>query len=187
MTFEERLNAISGLSPSARMAFAAGSAQRAVNEAERVAPEKVRDYPSLRQGVDLLWRQAMGEDIDYNRDARLVHQEASRLIPETEDDPGPDKALRYAGQAVSLGLLAIKEPQRSPKLAAHAGGAMVNLVGNVYEDWKRIQNEERQWQDRAVQFLVEHPGQPITPAIFDVVGEYERGPVSETYRMGLRE
>jgi hypothetical protein len=187
MTFDERVNALSALPDRARFAFAAECAQRALAEAEHLVPNQVADHPALRKGLELLWRQAMQADVDYGRDARDVHQQASQLIPASEDDPEPDKALLYAAQAVSLGLLALKELPLSPKRIALAGGAMMSLVGNVYDDLKRVQNEEKQWEDRAIQFLAEHPDTPITPKMFDSLPEYDRGAISERYRKGLKE
>jgi hypothetical protein len=184
MKYLQRRAAIETLPFPAQVAFAARVGERALAEVRSLRPELIAAYPSLQQGVDLVWRQAIHQDVDFQRDAMAVHRVTSNLIPETVDDVVPDQALRYAGQAISLGLVIIAVPQKSAKYAASAGGAMISLVGSVYENMDEVQDKERQWQDRAVELLLAVPNQPITRSMFDEIPEYERGPISESYKTG---
>src|SRR5713226_2573906 len=96
----------------AQVAFAARVGERALAEVRSLRPELVAAYPSLQQGVDLVWRHAIHQDVDFQRDAMAVHRVTSNLIPETEDKVVPDQALRYAAQAIGLGLSILLAPQK---------------------------------------------------------------------------
>jgi hypothetical protein len=186
LTFKERRGAIEKLSYPAQLAFAARSGERALAETHLLRPDLVAAYPALQKGVDLIWRHAVHQDVDFKRDVESVHNAASELIPESVDAVVPDQALRFASQAISLGLLMIGWPQKSAKYAASVGGAVINLVGSVYKDIDEVQDKERQWQDRAVEFLLANGDKPITRSMFDELPEYERGPISESYKTGYQ-
>ena len=60
------------------------------------------------------------------------------------------------------------------------------LIGSVYDEAnsEATQDKERQWQDRAVEFLLANAQRPIQRTMFDNLSEYERGPISEACKMG---
>jgi hypothetical protein len=184
MTYSQRRTVVEKLPFPAQVAFAARIGERALTEVRSLRPDLVAAYPSLQQGVDLVWRLAIHQDVDFERDAMAVHSATSRLIPESVDEVVPDEALRYAGQAISLGLAIILVPQKAAKYATSAGGAMISLVGSVYEDVDSVEGKESQWQDRAVEFLRANSDKPITRSMFDQLPEYDRSPISESYKTG---
>lgn len=184
MKVSERREALGTLPFPVQVAFAARCGERALAETRLLRPNLVAAYPALQKGVDLVWRHAMHQDVDFKRDAMAIYQATSKLIPETEDEVVPDQALRFAAQVISLGLCIIPVPQKSAKYAASAGGAMINLVGSVYENMDKVQEKERQWQDRAVEFLLVNRDMPITRSMFNELPEYDRGPISESYKTG---
>jgi hypothetical protein len=184
MTFLERRGAIAKLPVPAQVAFAARCGERALAEARLLRPDLVAAYPALSKGVDLVWRHAIQQDVDFQRDVMAIHAATSKLIPESEDEVVPDQAIRFAGQAISLGLSISLVPDKSAKYSASAGGAMINLVGCVYEKADEVQKLEGAWQDRAVEFLTANRDKPISRSVFNELPEYERGPVSESYKKG---
>jgi hypothetical protein len=186
MDVEEREAALEKLRYPLQVAFAARVGERALAEARTLRPEAIRSYPSLDQGVELVWRHAMKQDVDFERDAAQVHEASSKLIPETEDDVVPDQALRFASQAINNGLLMIMDPDSSANFASSAGEAMISLVGCVY-DTDEVEDQEGKWQDRAVELLRSWRSQPISRSMFNKVPEYPRGSVSESYLSGEEE
>src|SRR5690242_12624100 len=113
MDVEEREAALEKLPYALQVAFAARVGERALAEARSVRPEAIRSYPSLDQGVELVWRHALKQNVDFERDAEPVHEASSKLIPEKEDDIVPDQALRFAAKAINLGLMMIMDPAAS--------------------------------------------------------------------------
>lgn len=186
MSFSERRNALSALLFQAQVAFAARLGERSLAECRLIRSELVTAYPCLQQGVDLVWRHALHQDVDFERDAEAIHNTCSKLIPETENDVVPDQALRFASKAICLGLLITLWPEKSGKYAVSAGGAMVNLVGTVY-DIDEVKERERRWQDRAIELLQANRDKPISRSMFDELPEYERPPISESYKTGSNE
>lgn len=184
MKFIEIIDAIGKLPFPAQVAFAARCGERALLEVRLLRPAQVAAFPSLAKGVELVWRHAIYQDVDFQRDAMLVHAATSKLIPETEDEVVPDQALRFAGQAISLGLSIIFVPNESADYAASAGEAMISLVGSVYENMDEVEEQEVQWQSRAVQLLLANRDRPISRSLFDELPEYDRGLVSENYKSG---
>src|ERR1017187_5783054 len=126
MDVEEREAALAKLPYQSQVAFAARVGERALAEARSVRPDSVGSYPSLAKGVDLVWRHAIKQDVDFKRDAKAVHEVTTKLTPETEDDVVPDQALRFAAEAIGIGLLMIKWPKESPSFASSAGEAMIS-------------------------------------------------------------
>ena len=186
MDVDEREEALEKLPYSSRVAFAARLGERALAEARSVRPELVGSYPSLDRGVELVWRHAIKGDVDFENDAADVHENASKLIPETEDDVVPDQALRFASQAICIGLSTILWPETSGNYAVTAGEAMISLVGIVY-DSDKVEDKEGQWQDKAVKLLSAWGKKPPTRTMFNKLHEYDRPPVSESYLSGDEE
>jgi hypothetical protein len=185
MNVEEREAQLAKLPYPSQVAFAARVGERALAEARFLRPESVRSYPSLDKGVELVWRQALKQDVNWG-ETKPVHQLTSKLIPETVDDVVPDQALRFAGQAISLGLLMIRWAEKSASFASSAGEAMISLVGCVY-DTDEVEDKEEQWQDRAVRLVLAQRDKRITRSMFNKLPEYDRGPVSESYLSGEEE
>jgi len=181
MKIEEREAVLAKLPYPKQVAFAARLGDRALAEARSVRPELIGKYPALDKGVELVWRHAIKQDVDWKREAKPVHELTSKLIPETEDDLVPDQALRFAGQTISLGLLMIRWPDKSESFVSSAGEAMISLVGCVY-DTDVVEEKEERWQDRAVNLLKR--AKTVTRSMFNELDEYDRGLVSESYLRG---
>jgi hypothetical protein len=181
MTVTERRNILSSLPIESCIAFAAICSERAVTEAERVCPEKVGKYPALRDATNLLWRQAISKDLDYEKDFKPLLEEFSDLLPDSDEGPVIDQVLINVAGTVSLGVGIVASPETSGRLAVSAGNTMVMVVANAYEDRGKLQSEERKWQDQAVQLLANYGNRPITKTMFNSIPEYERGPISEEY------
>jgi hypothetical protein len=184
MTFEQRERALAELPVRSCIAFAAVCSARAVAEAQRVGLWKERlPVYRLHEGVELLWKHADDEQADFSGLVQTVHKAATQIIPETVDDR-PDPAVRFAAQAVGLGLIIFRFRARAGHYAAHSGGAMINLVGSVYEDLQTMQQKEERWQDRAVDLLAARGNQPATREMFESIPEYQRAEVSRDYLTG---
>src|SRR5262245_5807408 len=149
MKVAERREVIDRLPFPAQVAFAARVGERALEEVRKLRPDLVAAYPALQKGVDLVWRHALHQDVDFHRDGIAFKSATSKLYPEAPDEPVPDQALRFAGQAISLGLSIAPVPKKSAKYATSAGEAMISLVGTVYADASGVEQNEGVWQDRA--------------------------------------
>ncbi len=184
MTFKEQVQTLNGLTPAARVAFCARSAERALAELERLRPDEYAAHAELRYALDALWSQAAASAPTFTPEMPALHDAVGRFIPETEDDPEPDKALRYTAQALALGLSALRFPDRAAHLAALAGGAMRSLVGTVYGDTRAVQSAEERWQDAALTRLAALPPGPIGRESLADLPEYDRGAISADYADG---
>ena len=93
MNVEEREAVLAKLPYPSQVAFAARVGERALAEARSLRPELVGSYPSLGKGVELVWRHAIKQDVDFEREAEALHEVTTKLTPETEDDVVPDQAF----------------------------------------------------------------------------------------------
>jgi hypothetical protein len=186
MTFKQRDKAIRKLPYGAQLAFAARVAERALDEARKLRPALVSEHPSLQVGVDLIWRQALQQDLDFEQDVQEVHDATSELIPVTVDEDRHDDALRFAAEAISAGLVMIDSAEEPGEYAVIAGTSMNSLVQSVYKDVEQVEEGENQWQDAAIELLAAKRDKSIVRSMLDKIPEYDRGPVSESYRTGSR-
>jgi hypothetical protein len=178
---DEQIKALAALPVPAQVAFAARLGERALAEVRRLRPDVDHAYPALQKGVDLVWRHALKQDVDFHRDAMAVHAATSKLIPTTPDEPVPDQALLFAGKAISAGLAIALVPSKSAKYAVIVGDAMISLVATVYDNSDEVEEKEVRWQDSAIEHLAANRDKPVTRSMFDDLLEYDRGAVSEEY------
>jgi hypothetical protein len=187
MTFDERVQALDRLPPAARVAFAAACAERALGELRLHRPDLDAAHPELRSALDVLWSQAGAEAPRFTPEMLPLHDAAGGFVPLTEDDPRPDPALLYSAQAIALGFSVLRFPADAARTAAFAGGAMLSLVGNVYQELGAVQTREAQWQDALVERLSTLAPAEVTRAVVGAVPEYQRGAVSQDYLDDLLE
>ncbi len=180
MNFSDLQAALIDLGFQTAIGFAAAQSERAVKEVERLFPKLVADHPVLKDGVEILWRTALGEALNYVRDVQPVHVAISGLLPKSPDDP-VDPALRYAAQAISYGMVALARPQEFGKYAALAGDAVGILMAMLYEDGARLRAEEKARQEQAIGILQSRAGSALQRNVLDGLPDYARDGLSEEY------
>jgi hypothetical protein len=164
-----------------QVAFAAACAERALAEGAPYAKHDVRADPQLRSALDLAWRYAGGEDLDYTRDVEPVHDRVARAIPNV-DDPGADEVMTYIGSAVARTLFVLQAPEKAPRPAIGAAMATLGLAGLLYEDHDGAEQGEEAWQRAAVELLRSQGNKPVQPEQFLTLPDWERGSVYKVFR-----
>jgi len=172
---------VAGLPLRSQVAFAAISAERALAEGAPYTKRDVRKDPLYRKALDLAWKVAGGEDLDYGREVEPIHEQVARSIPDI-DAPGADEVLTYIASAVARTLFVLQAPERAAKAALGAGNATLGLMGLLYEDHDGAEKGERVWQAAAVEALRTAGNRPITRDLFGSIPDWKRGAVYKVFR-----
>jgi hypothetical protein len=154
------------LPPRTRVAFAAGCAQRVLPVYKYTVPgDVIFRGPSL--AVNTAWSFAEGEEIDDNR-LKQVRAELERAFPEPDLGGG---ANHFACSSAAYAADAIEDKTaRSARLAAGRARDAIDQI-----DEEDGVEEEKRWQDQALQVVKSWGDKPIRRDMFDALTREKPG------------
>jgi hypothetical protein len=176
MNKKKKEQLLSALSPRAQMAFAAVCGERAKMEGANFSKQVTAQAKLLDKGLDLAWKYAEGTDFDYMKDVFPTHRKLAQAAPDL-DQPGADEVFLYVISGVARPLLILERPEKSAAAAVSASGCIINLVGLVYENPEKIEDEEKKWQATALELLRNWGSKPLRRGMFSGIKEPSRGKV----------
>jgi hypothetical protein len=180
MNNKKKEEILSGLPRRAQMAFAAVCGERAVAEGTKFSKQVAAHKKLLDKGLELAWKYAEGADFDYQKDVFPTHRALAQTAPDL-DQPGADEVFLYVVSGVARPLLILERPEKSAAAAVSASGCILNLVGLVYENPAKVEEEERKWQAAALALLKDWGSKPLKRGMFSVIPEPPRGTVRSLF------
>ena len=162
------------------MTFATACADRALTEGEQFAKKDLDSVPGLYQGVALGWKYAGGDDLDYQKDIKKVHEEAATATGNV-DDAGTDEVASNVAFTVERMLAVLWKPDKGAIFAKGAADGDVMLFTLLYQKPQDVEAREREWQGRALNLVRSVGGKALNRGAFTALEDYPRPPVIKAF------
>ena len=183
---------VGALSREAQYAFVAYCVERCLAEARRhpAARAELERLPLLPEGLAMLWAAAAGNppaDIARARDI-LKHTQSYQRPNKDDSDTffAHDVNLVFAGGVLGSGMRMLIDPDNIEiRRVAGAVGGPGRAIGTIYADSGGARDQEEHVLWLALERLRDADGRkPITPAVFDGIPDWPRGPLRKRYTAG---